>query len=82
MPKQIKIEDFGYNLTFQYRIWRYKSEKGEISLVSPSWLTFFKWEIYCIKGNLFEDVERFSTKQEAEQRIKELLCQKGKRKEE
>ena len=53
----------------------YSSGKGKISLVE------FKnyygdgkdlWEIYCLVGELFEDVERFDTKEEAETRIKEL----------
>ena len=55
-----------------------KSKKGEISLIhirtsirpSPR-----VWEILCMVGNLFEDVERFPTKKEAMKRIKELLEQ-------
>lgn len=54
----------------------YSTEKGEISLVKL--LDYFEdgqdfWEIYCLKWDLFEDVERFKTKKEAEKRIKELL---------
>ncbi len=54
----------------------YSSDKGEISCVK--FLNYFKegddfWEIYCLKGDLFEDVERFRTKEEMEVRIKELL---------
>ncbi len=54
----------------------YSSDKGEISLVEL--LSYFKegedlWEIYCLQGKLFEDVERFETKEEAEKRIQELL---------
>jgi len=48
--------------------------------------TFFTWEIYCLNTNkiwwnpftwfkktLFEDVERFATKKQAEVRINQLL---------
>lgn len=54
----------------------YESDKGRISLISlPNYLRLDEilWEIYCLDGNLFEDVERFKTKKEAVKRIKELL---------
>ena len=54
----------------------YKSDKGIISLIKlPEYLmnTKTQYEIYCLKGNLFEDVERFDTMKEARRRIKELL---------
>ncbi len=53
---------------------RYSNNKGEISLVYPAWYTFNKFEIYPIKGELFEDIERYDSLEEAETRIKELLC--------
>jgi len=58
---------------FQYI---YSSDKGEVSLVK--FLNYCKdgdnfWEIYSTKGNLFEDVERFDSKKEAEARIREVL---------
>ncbi len=31
------------------------------------------WEIFCQYGNLFEDVEKFDTKEEAEKQIKKYL---------
>jgi hypothetical protein len=31
------------------------------------------YEIYCIEGELFDDVERFPTLEEAENRVIELL---------
>ena len=31
------------------------------------------WEIYCLEGELFEDVERYPTLEDAEERIEELL---------
>ena len=53
----------------------YKTNKGEISLIKilPHMVLGSRlWEIYSGE-TLFEDVERFSTKEEAEVRIKELL---------
>jgi len=58
---------------FGMRQWIYESEKGKISLVSPSWVTGGQWEICCLEGDLFDDVERFPTKEEAEERIRRLL---------
>jgi hypothetical protein len=52
---------------------RYKNEKGEISLIHPCRATMDSYEIYCCEGDLFEDIERFSTLEEAEKRISELL---------
>ena len=54
----------------------YSSEKGEISLVSlPGYYNPSEtlWEIYCLKGDLLEDIERFKTKKEAEKTIYKLL---------
>ena len=52
---------------------RYKTDLGEISLLYPSPATSNLYEIHCIIGELFEDVEGFYTLEEAEQRINELL---------
>ncbi len=52
---------------------RYSTEKGEISLLKPCKGTMQTFEIYCIKGCLFDDVERYNTLEEAETRINELL---------
>lgn len=54
----------------------YSSEKGAISMVR--FLNYLSegdnfWEIYSLKGDLFEDVERFKTKKEAEKRIEKYL---------
>lgn len=54
----------------------YSSEKGSISLIELK--DYFEkgdnfWEIYCLSGNLFDDVERFKTKKEAEKTIKKYL---------
>ena len=61
----------------------YKSDDGkkEISLVELFGHRFenYKdrttptWEIFSLKGELIDDVERFDTKDQAEVRIKELL---------
>lgn len=53
---------------------RYKTDKGEISLVHPCMVTMNAYEIFCIEGGLFDDVERFDTLKDAEERINELLC--------
>ena len=58
------------------KIWdshRYISKKGEISLLHPSWVTMNTYEIYCIKGILFQDIERYDSLEEAKKRIYELL---------
>lgn len=52
---------------------RYKTDKGEISLLYPSYATMNMYEIYCITGNLFEDIERYKSLEESEKRIHELL---------
>jgi hypothetical protein len=54
---------------------RYKNDKGEISLLYPSRATMGDFEIFCIEGDLFDDVERYNSLQEAEQRISELLSE-------
>ena len=38
------------------------------------------WEIYCLEGNLFEDIERFNTLEDARERCRLLLDAKDKRK--
>lgn len=52
---------------------RYKSKKGEISLLHPSRATFNSYEIYCVSENLFDDIERYNSLKAAEKRIDELL---------
>jgi len=52
---------------------RYKTDKGEISLLAPCIATMDTYEIYCCKGDLFDDIERYDTIVEAEERINELL---------
>ena len=54
----------------------FSNSKGEISLIkyirtynkSPNF-----WEIYCLKGNLFGDCERYKTKKKAIEVIKKYL---------
>ena len=52
---------------------RYKTAKGEISCVHPCRFTMNQYEIYCLEGDLFEDIERYGTLDEAEERINALL---------
>jgi len=66
-----ELEKSGYDSFIGKYHYFYSSPKGEISLIQltrePA------WEIYSLKGKLFQDVERFKTKKEAENRIKDLL---------
>lgn len=78
MSKELKDE-----LTFTgkeslFGKWQYiyESKKGAISLVRGKFsinMNKYVWEIYCFEGELFNDVERFRTKKEAEERIFNLL---------
>tara|TARA_B110000503_G_C7073572_1_gene381897 strand:- start:710 stop:985 length:276 start_codon:yes stop_codon:yes gene_type:complete len=52
---------------------RYSSEKGLISLLEPCGATMGCYEIFCINGNLFHDIERYDTLEEVENRIEKLL---------
>jgi len=52
---------------------KYKGNKGEISLIHPCYATQHLFEIYSIDGDLCEDIERYNTIEEAEQRISELI---------
>ena len=74
MPKHIQIQLpslMGMFGKYQYIC---SSKNGEISLVYiQTYRKEMEWEILCLKGGLFEDVERFPTKKKAMIRIKELL---------
>ena len=89
MKKKIKAEKRIHNLYKEWvdgkKIFRklvnkwhyiYSSDKGKISLVRL-FNYFYKgynfWEIYSLEGELFEDVERFNTKKEAEKQIEKYL---------
>ena len=52
---------------------RFKTEKGEISLIYPSMATMECFEIYCISADLFYDVERFDSYNEAYEAIEKYL---------
>lgn len=58
---------------FGFTNYLYESNKGTISLITPSIISMELYEIYCIKGELLEDIERFDTLDEAEERINQLL---------
>ena len=56
--------------------WIYESEKGKISLIELP--NYFRdgatlWETYSLEGDLFEEIERFGSQEEAEKRIYEIL---------
>lgn len=51
----------------------YETEKGKISMLTPCRCTMNLYEIYCLEGSLFNDVERYDTLEEVENRINELL---------
>jgi len=57
------------------------NEKGqEISLVElPNYFSdgVTLWEIYCLEGDLFEDIERFETYDEAMEKAKKYLEKKN-----
>jgi len=68
----------GYNLSqivgkYQYL---FSNSRGKISLIKEirihNSMPCF-WEIYCLIGDLFEDTERFPTKDKAIKKIKEYL---------
>ena len=52
----------------------YSSLRGKISLVRFVDLYPHNWEIYCLRGDLFDDVRRFDTKQGAEVYIYTVLA--------
>ena len=51
----------------------YSSKYGKISLIKLKDTFGCDWEMYCLEGNLFRDIEKFKTKREAVIKIKELL---------
>ena len=70
-----ELENSPYKIFGKYQ-YIYTSDKGGISLIKL--VNYFRdgkdlWEIYCLEGKLFEDVERFNTKKEAVVEIKKYL---------
>ena len=70
-----ELENSPYKIFGKYQ-YIYTSGKGEISLIKL--INYYRdgkdlWEIYCLEGSLFEDVERFNTKKEAVVEIKKYL---------
>ena len=51
----------------------YSSDLGSISMIPPSYVSDYSYEIYCLEGDLFDDIERFKTRHEAKERIDSLL---------
>lgn len=55
---------------------KFTSSKGSISLIHLGFTSYhekYNWELYCIQGNLFEDVERYDSLIDAIHRIEKLL---------
>jgi hypothetical protein len=51
----------------------YTTDLGSISMIPPSYVSGHFYEIYCLEGDLFDDIERFATLEAAEERINNLL---------
>ena len=71
--KELKNSPYKIFGKYQYI---YTSDRGEISLIKL--IDYDRdgkdlWEIYCLEGGLFEDVERFNTKKKAVVEIKKYL---------
>lgn len=64
--------DYGKNGLLSNSI-RYTTKRGEISLLTPCYATFEAFEIYSIKGKLFEGIQRYSTLREAQHTINHFL---------
>lgn len=70
-----ELEGTPYKIFGKYQ-YIYTSKKGKVSLIKL--INYFRdgkdlWEIYCLEGDLFDDVERFDTKKEAVITIKKYL---------
>ena len=72
-----KIKAVGVEPIFEKWQYIYANDKEEISLIQFTKRMYepYNWEIYQIKGEkpLFDDVERFKTKKEAEVKILKYL---------
>jgi hypothetical protein len=51
----------------------YKSQRGEISMLAPCEVTFGKYQIYCLKGDLFYGTLKFDSLEVAVSEIKQFL---------
>jgi len=60
-----------YSKRYSFRFWK----NVEISMVQlfDIFRKVWFWEIYCLRGSLFDGCERFATQKDAIKRIKELL---------
>lgn len=51
----------------------YTTDLGSISMIPPSFISNYSYEIYCLEGDLFDHIERFKTFEAAQKRINNLL---------
>jgi len=73
MKKQKIKKHYSFDMDNTQVVSHYESPKGVISLRPPYWVGMGNYEIWCVKGNLFEGTEYYSSFQKAEARIRELL---------
>ena len=78
-PGYIEFEKSTMLNVFGKHQYIYSSEKGSISLIEL--IDYMKdgvdlWEIYSLEGSLFNDIERFKSKEEAEKQIKIYMGEK------
>lgn len=52
---------------------RFSSEKGCISLLPPCYVSGNTYELYCVEGSFFDDIERYEIEDEMIKRVEELL---------
>ena len=75
-PEGYNKLEFAKDLFGKYQ-YIFSSKKGEISLVHIKVGSIpvkdMMWEIFCLKGNLFEDVERFNTMAQGKAAAREYL---------
>ena len=52
---------------------RYKTEKGEVSILYINSGGCESWDLSCVIGSLFDGVERYRSKESLDKRIKGML---------
>ena len=68
------MENIRYEIvTGIINFYKFSSKKGVISCLLPCVHTFNLFEIYCLEGRLFDDIERYNNIEEVNKRVEELL---------